>query len=170
MFDSIRQLNDRRNELTDSSPDPLSGLPQPKTASQRSPLNTPSEPGGDRWWLKESLAPEELSPEETLANGETESTSKPTNVQDQLDGPSTEEETESSSVYRPDHLNADHIATSAPLPEDDDTTSSEASKVIPLMAIVSVTVVLWLGMGHIWGIGVGLALGSGYLFTSKGAR
>ena len=46
--------------------------------------------------------------------------------------------------------------------------SSSRSNVIPVIAIVSVTVVLWLVIGHVWGVGVGLALGAAIYLVVKG--
>ena len=153
--------------MTDPSSDPLDGLPKPKTVSQRSPLNTPSEPGGERWWLRESLGPVEATPEpEQIIERKTDTHSGPESETDQLEGVSPKDEIESSPGDRL-HENTS-TEPSEVVPDEDDTPSSSRSNVIPFIAIVSVTVVLWLVIGHVWGVGVGLALGGGYLFSSKG--
>lgn len=154
--------------MTGSSSDPLHGLPQPKKSSQRSPLNTPSEPGGERWWLKESLAPEESpSEKEDIADSALEQTSEPEEREEILDELPNEQVGHSLSIDQSLHDSADHPATSATSFDNNEVTASAPSIVFPIIAIGTATVVLWLLMGKVWGIGVGLALGGGYLFKGK---
>lgn len=154
--------------MTGSSSDPLHGLPQPKKSSQRSPLNTPSEPGGERWWLKESLGPEDSpSEKEDIADSALEQSSEPEERAEVLEELANENDGGVSSIDQSLHDSTDHPTTSATSFDTDEVTTSDSSSVFPIIAIGTATVVLWLLMGKVWGIGVGLALGGGYLFKGK---
>jgi hypothetical protein len=55
--------------MTESTTDPLSGLPQPNQGIKPSPLKDAgsiNESGGERWWLSDSVQPNEVISEQSI--------------------------------------------------------------------------------------------------------